>query len=363
MNNWEIFKNAFATIVSLLAIYRFFYIARYAKKDGKMRVLRTLFITAAFLLTIGGVATVALASFWGVALLFVGGVCLFIDGRLAKFDLDPQEQTIVDKFMARDVETRNLILQAVESNRRVVVREGTSRPVTIDDEIYFYVDPLDVRETAAQGFLVKVDEVQTKQISDDGDVEFAKCEYYTAHDSARFVARYVKIRGWIDEYGLMPENVENAQNVKQAARRIFEIFDAWLCLAADWFLDKFGTNQRKDVLLDKFFSYDVSVQNLLLKAVASKQRVVVDEASDHPVTIDGSLRFDKVEPIEVRKIARHGLLDEVGKIEEKYETKNGVEFVEVEYFKTNNNTLFVVDYVKKHGMVSKYGLMKEEKKE
>jgi fatty acid desaturase len=119
----EIFKNAFATIVSILAIYRFFYVARYAKKDGKMRVLRTLLITAAFLLTVGGVATVVLISFWGVALLFVGGVCLFIDGRLAKFDLDPQEQTIVDKFMARDVETRNLILQAVESNRRVVVRD------------------------------------------------------------------------------------------------------------------------------------------------------------------------------------------------------------------------------------------------
>jgi hypothetical protein len=263
-----------------------------------MRVLRTLLITAAFLLTVGGVATVVLINFWGVALLFVGGVCLFIDGRLAKFDLDPQEQTIVDKFMARDVETRNLILQAVESNRRVVVREGTSRPVTIDDEIYFYVDPLDVRETAAQGFLVKVDEVRTKQISD--DVEFAKCEYYTVHDDARFAARYVKNRGWINEYGNMPEDVKNARNANQAARRIFENFDARLCLAADWLLDRFELAHDKDVLLDQFFSYDVHAQNLLLKAVA----------------------------------------------------------IDIEYFKTNNNTRFVARYVKKKGMVDKYGLMK-----
>ncbi|MGI6400845.1 MAG: hypothetical protein ACOX0A_01800 [Thermoguttaceae bacterium] len=62
MNSLEIFKNAFATIVSILAIYRFFYVARYAKKDGKMRVLRTLLITAAFLLTVGGVATVVLIN-------------------------------------------------------------------------------------------------------------------------------------------------------------------------------------------------------------------------------------------------------------------------------------------------------------
>lgn len=358
MNSWEIFKNAFATIVSILAIYRFFYVARYAKKDGKMRVLRTLLITAAFLLTVGGVATVVLINFWGVALLFVGGVCLFIDGRLAKFDLDPQEQTIVDKFMAHDVETRNLILQAVESNRRVVVREGTSRPVTIDDEIYFYVDPLDVRETAAQGFLIKVDEVETKQIDGDGGVEFAKCEYYTVHDDARFVARYVKNRGWIDEYGLMPENVENAQNVKQAARRILEKFDVSLSFAADWLLDRFELAHDKDVLLDQFFSYDVPAQNLLLKAVATKERVVLREDSDHPVILGDALRFDKVLPIEVRKIAEHGLLTKDCEIEEKFENDDGVMFDKIEYFKTNNNTRFVARYVKKKGMVDKYGLMK-----
>lgn len=141
------------------------------------------------------------------------------------------------------------------------------------------------------------------------------------------------------------------------------LIPAFICGALDRWLAKYDLDQDKDLLIAKFFSYDVSVQNLLLKAVASKQRVVVDEASDHPVTIDGSLRFDKVEPIEVRKIARQGLLDEVGKFEEKYETKNGVEIVEVEYFKTNNNTLYVVDYVKKHGMINKYGLMKEENDE
>jgi fatty acid desaturase len=102
MNSLEIFKNAFATIVSILAIYRFFYVARYAKKDGKMRVLRTLLITAAFLLTVGGVATVVLINFWGVALLFVGGVCLFIDIEYFKTNNNT-------RFVARYVKKKGMV--------------------------------------------------------------------------------------------------------------------------------------------------------------------------------------------------------------------------------------------------------------
>lgn len=218
MKDLNFIAVAFSFATCAISIFQSVYATRHPVKGSKMSVLRSILASASLTLTVcGAVAVFTLGPLWAIASA-IGLVCGIIDGRLAKYDLNPQEQTIVDKFMARDVETRNLILQAVESNRRVVVREGTSRPVTIDDEIYFYVDPLDVRETAAQGFLIKVDEVETKQIDGDGGVEFAKCEYYTVHDDARFVARYVKNRGWINEYGNMPENVENAQNVKQAAR-------------------------------------------------------------------------------------------------------------------------------------------------
>ncbi|MBQ9813620.1 MAG: hypothetical protein IJM54_09965 [Thermoguttaceae bacterium] len=141
------------------------------------------------------------------------------------------------------------------------------------------------------------------------------------------------------------------------------LIPAAACGAADYWLAKYDLDQDKDLLVDKFFSYDVHAQNLLLKAVESKRRVFVCDESDHPVTLDGFLRFDDVQPIEVRKIARQGLLAKVGEIEEKYENKNGFVFVCTERFKINNNTLYVKHYVKKRGLINKYGLMKEEERE
>lgn len=138
------------------------------------------------------------------------------------------------------------------------------------------------------------------------------------------------------------------------------LIPAAACGAADYWLAKYDLDQDRDLLIDKFFSYGVHAQNLLLKAVESKKRVFVCDESDHPVTLEGYLRFDEVQPVEVRKIAEQGLLTKAGETEEKKESKGGLVFVRTERFKINSNTLYVKHYAKKRGWINEYGLMKEE---
>ena len=184
------------------AIYQCVYMT--FKSCGNIRVWRSLLATLSIMLTSGGAIAVVAVSFWFVILSLLGIACVFGVHLLAKYDLDPYEKILLERFLARDVHAQNLLLRTVELKQRIVVCEELDHPVTIDGSIYFDVEPIDVRDMAMQGLIGMCDANVETWKTKDGD-EVVKFEYYTALDDARHVARLVKERGMLNQYGLMKE--------------------------------------------------------------------------------------------------------------------------------------------------------------
>ena len=188
MDKYNIFAVAFSAVTYIITIYQCVYTTRYPKKSSTMGIIRSILTTAALTLTPGGGIAAFIINPWFALASAFGLLCCAVDQWLAKYDLDPNENDLLEKFLAFDIKSQVLLLQAVELKQRVVVCESSTPPVTINGTISTEVDPIDVQEMAAQGLLGKCRQnVETRGTGLDSAI--VRTEYYTPLDDARKIAR------------------------------------------------------------------------------------------------------------------------------------------------------------------------------
>lgn len=196
MKDLNFIAVAFSFATCAISIFQSVYATRHPSKGSKMSVFRSILASVSIVLTVCGlVAVFTLGPLWAIASA-VGLVCGIADRRLAKFDWNPEEKELVDRFFALDVQEQKLIFQAVEQNKRVVVCEAFEHKVSLDASEPFKVKPLRVREIAAQGWLAKYDvNVGVDRSGNVRNFKISKIEFYTVLDKARKVVAVVKERG------------------------------------------------------------------------------------------------------------------------------------------------------------------------
>ena len=98
-----------------------------------------------------------------------------------------EEETLFETFQALDLHVQTLILDAVDLKQRVVTCGST----VLINGVKSAAKPVDVREAAAQGFLVKFDE-ETQLIGEWVNSSLVRFEFYTTTEKARDAVKIAK---------------------------------------------------------------------------------------------------------------------------------------------------------------------------
>lgn len=187
MNRLNFIAVAFSFATCAISIFQSVYATRHPVKGSKMSVLRSILASASLTLTVCGAVAVFTVSSWFAVASALGLACGFVDCWLAKYDLNDREKELIERFHNLDGRAQVALVRAIDLNQRVVIYGDD----VLLDGAKIAARPIDVREAAAQGLLVKIDE-ERKTFGKGLDLMFINIEIYATTSEARETARLIE---------------------------------------------------------------------------------------------------------------------------------------------------------------------------